>query len=73
MSQIQQNKINEIVSNNFKKILNSKKITIKELAEKSKIAKNTLTYIKYGRRSVSVYILYIIAETLNIDIKEFFQ
>lgn len=73
MSKLQQNKINEIIGDNFKRILNSKKITIKELAEKSKIAKNTLTYIKYGRRSVSVYILYIIAETLNIDIKEFFQ
>lgn len=57
----------------LKEILKEKGISGKELAEKVNVSENTISFIATGKTQPRFELLLLIAETLDIDIRELFN
>lgn len=65
--------LQETLLRNIKRVKKERKLTIADLSRKIGISKVTISYILSGRRSISMYTLYALANGLNIDIRKLFD
>ncbi len=64
---------NKILASNIKAERNRANLSQEKLAEKINVCKNSIGAIEKGTQTPSVFIVYDIAKSLNIDINELFK